>query len=120
MEYNKNEIAALFSIGKFENVIDYLSDGIVWNIVGDHILEGKEAVRENCEQTATYFKSVYTDFKTDDIIASGNKVVVIGTAEFKRDGKRISFVSACDIYEFNENKEIVKITSYCIPDKIGN
>ena len=36
------------------------------------------------------------------------------------DGKRISFVSACDIYEFNENKEIVKITSYCIPDKIGN
>ncbi len=117
MEYSKIEIAALFSIGKFENVIAYLNDVIVWNIIGEQILEGKKAVKENCEQTGAYFKSVQTDFKTDDIIASGDKVIVTGTAEFKRDGKRISFVSACDIYEFNENSEIVRITSYCIPEQ---
>ncbi len=49
MKYSKKEIATLFSIGKFENIMGYLNDGIVWNIVGEHILEGKKAVIENCE-----------------------------------------------------------------------
>ena len=46
-------------------------------------------------------------------------VVVNGTAEFLKDGKQISFISACDIYEFNEDKKIEKITSYCIEKKKG-
>lgn len=114
MKNIKLEIAALFSNGKFEKTMDYLSETIVWNIVGEHIFEGKNAVMENCKKTAAYFNSVETDFKTNDIIVSGNKIIITGTAEFKLDGKRINFVSACDVYEFNENDEIEKISSYCI------
>ena len=117
MEHSKKEIAELFSNGKFENIINYLSDGIVWNVIGENIFEGKNAVKKNCKQTAEYFKSVQTDFKTMDVLVSKNKVIVIGTAEFKRDGKRINFVSSCDVYEFNEKSEIKKISSYCIPEK---
>lgn len=38
-------------------------------------------------------------------------------AEFLRDNKRVSFVSACDVYEFNDDNQIQKITSYCIQSK---
>lgn len=48
------------------------------------------------------------------MITDGNKVVITGTAEFSRDNKRVSFVSACDVYEFNDKEQIQKITSYCI------
>ncbi len=116
MEYSKKEIAELFSNGKFEKVMDYLNDEIVWNVVGETVLKGKSAVKENCEQTAAYFKSVQTEFKTNDIIVSENKVIIIGTAEFKRDGERINFISACDVYEFNEECKIQKISSYCIAE----
>lgn len=117
MSHSKKQIAEFFSTGKFDKTKDYLSKEITWNVIGENIFEGKKAVTENCEQTAEYFKSVETDFKTDKIIASDNKVIVIGTAEFKRDGKRLNFISACDIYEFNDEKKIEKISSYCIPEK---
>ena len=117
MEHSKKEIAEFFSNGKFNKTTEYLSEEIVWNVVGENIFDGKKAVTENCEQTAEYFKSVETDFKTDKIIETDNKVIVIGTAEFKRDGKRLNFISACDIYEFNEQNKIDKISSYCIPEK---
>tara|TARA_R110002124_G_scaffold183735_6_gene351220 strand:+ start:14036 stop:14395 length:360 start_codon:yes stop_codon:yes gene_type:complete len=117
MKSSKKEIAELFSKGEFDKSMDYLNDEIVWNVVGENIFNGKKAVTKNCEQTAEYFKSVQTDFKTDKLIASDNKVIVIGTAEFKRDGKQLNFISASDIYEFNEKSKIEKISSYCIPEK---
>ncbi|SDS35419.1 nuclear transport factor 2 family protein [Christiangramia echinicola] len=117
MELSKKEIVELFSNGKFDKTMDYLSEQIVWNIVGENTFEGKKAVMENCEQTAEYFNSVQTDFKTEELIETDNKVIIIGTAEIKRDGKRLNFISACDIYEFNEKNEIEIISSYCIPEK---
>ena len=117
MKYSIREVAELFSNGKFENIMDYFSEGIVWDVIGESLFEGKKAVRENCEQTASYFKSLQTDFITNDILVSENKVIIRGTAEFIRDGKRINFISACDIYEFNNRNEIEKISSYCIPEK---
>ena len=117
MERSKKEIAELFSNGKFDKTMDYLSEQIVWNVIGENTFDGKKAVMENCQQTAEYFKSVQTDFKTDKLIETDNKVIIMGTAEFKRDGKRLNFISACDIYEFNEQNKIEKISSYFIPEK---
>ncbi len=117
MKLSQKEIAELFSHGKFDKTLEYLSENIIWDVIGENIFAGKKAVTENCEQTTEYFKSVKTDFNTDKIIISKNKVIVIGTAEFKRDGKRLNFISACDIYEFNEQNKIDKISSYCIPEK---
>ena len=34
-----------------------------------------------------------------------------------RDGKRVNFIAACDVYEFNDKNELERISSYCIPDK---
>ena len=57
------------------------------------------------------------DFRTHNIIVDKNRLVFNGTAEFLRDNQRISFVSACYIYEFNDDNQIQKITSFCIQSK---
>jgi len=113
----KTEIAKAFSNGEFEKTYKFISDNAEWIVIEQDRFIGKKAILDNCEQVGNYFKSVTTNFKTLNIIAEGNKVVINGTAEFLRDNKHVSFVSACDVYEFNEKSEIQKITSYCIQSK---
>ncbi len=110
----KTEIAKAFSNGEFEKTNKFISDTAVWTVVEEDTFIGKQAIIGNCEQVGSYFQSVTTDFKTLNIIAEGNKVVINGTAEFLRHNQRISFVSACDVYEFDDNNQIQNITSYCI------
>jgi hypothetical protein len=110
----KQEIALAFSNGEFEKTTEFIADNAVWEVIEENTFLGKEAIIENCNQVTAYFKSVSTDFKTLNIIAQDNKVVINGTAEFSRNGQRVSFVSACDLYEFNESDQIQRITSYCI------
>lgn len=116
----QKQIAEAFSNGNFEVTYPYLADDIQWIVVGENSFRGKQAVMENCSQTAEYFKSVTTIFKTINLITDHNRVAINGTAEFIRDNKRLSFVSACDVYEFNDDNELQAITSYCIQDKTIN
>jgi limonene-1,2-epoxide hydrolase len=111
------QIAMAFSGGEFETAYPYLAGNIVWRVVGEDSFAGKEAVIQQCASVAAYFKSVTTNFKTDNIIADGNRVVIDGTAEFIKDGQRVAFVWACDVYEFTADNKIEKITSYCITKK---
>lgn len=113
----KIEIAKAFSNGEFEKTYKFISDIAEWTVIEDDKFIGKQAILDNCKQVGNYFKSVETDFKTLNIIADRHKVVINGTAEFMRENKRISFVSVCDIYEFNEKNQIQNITSYCIQSK---
>lgn len=113
----KPEIAIAFSNGEFDKINDFIADDAIWEVVEEDKFTGKNAIVENCNQVGQYFKSVTTNFKSLNVISENNKVVVNGTAEFGRDGKRISFVSACDVYEFNDSDQIQKITSYCIQAK---
>jgi hypothetical protein len=113
----KTEIAKAFSNGEFEKTSNFISDIAEWIVIEEDKFIGKQAILDNCEQVGNYFKSVTTDFKILNVITDGNKVVINGTAEFLRDNKRVSFVSACDIYEFDDNNQITNITSYCIQSK---
>ncbi|MFZ4769910.1 MAG: nuclear transport factor 2 family protein [Ferruginibacter sp.] len=118
MSLTIKQIAESFSVGQFDKVYQHMSDTIVWNIVGENRFVGKKAVIENCKQVASYFKAVTTNFKTENIISDNNLVAIDGTAEFIKDGMRVSYNWACDVYEFNDRKEMEKITSYCIQEKI--
>ena len=111
------EIAKAFSNGEFEKASKFISENAIWTVVEEDTFIGRQAIIANCEQVSKYFQSLETNFNTLNIIAEGNKVVVNGTAEFLRDRERVSFVSACDIYEFNDNNEIKSIASYCIQSK---
>jgi len=113
----QEQIAEAFSNGNFELTYLYLADNVQWTVIGEGYFDGKKAVMDNCGHVASYFKSITTKFKTINIIAAKNRVAVSGTAEFIRDGKRVNFISACDVYEFNDNNKLQTITSYCIQDK---
>lgn len=113
----KPEIAKAFSNGEFDKTNDFIAADAIWEVVEEDMFVGKNAILENCNQVGQYFNSVTTNFKTLNVISEDNKVVVNGTAEFIRDGKRVSFVSDCDLYEFNDSDEIQRITSYCIQAK---
>ena len=117
MKKSIEQIAKAFSMGNFTFVFPYLSDEVEWKIIGENFFKGKSDVISNCKQTAKYFNSVETNFNIIDTISTENRVVVIGTAEFLRDGKRINLVQASDIYQFNNNGMIEKIYSYCISEK---
>lgn len=110
-------IAESFSIGEFQAVFPYLDENIVWAVIGENQFIGKQAVIDNCLQVEHYFNSVTTQFETLGIITDHNKIVINGTAEFIKDNKQVSFISACDIYEFNSKNKIASITSYCIRHK---
>ena len=113
----KKEIASAFSNGRFDETFPYLSEDAVWTVVEENTFTGKQAIVDNCLQVGAYFKSVTTHFKTLHVIGEGNKVVVSGSAEFTRNHERVAFVSACDVYEFNDADLIERITSYCIQAK---
>jgi hypothetical protein len=117
MSLTLKQIAASFSVGQFDKVYQHLSENIIWNVVGENSFVGKKSVIDNCEQVAAYFKSVTTNFTTENMIVDHNRVAIEGTAEFVTAGKRVSYVWACDVYEFNDQKEIEKITSYCVEEK---
>lgn len=116
MKHSQRELAEFFSNGNFEQVFPYLSESIIWKVIGESLFEGKAEVVNNCRKTSEYFKSVQTDFKTEEIIETDNRVIVRGTGEFLRDGKRVNLIAACDVYEFNINGELDRISSYCIPE----
>ncbi|WP_020615423.1 nuclear transport factor 2 family protein [Paenibacillus daejeonensis] len=111
------DIAAAFSKGHFEVAYPFFADHIEWNIIGENRFAGKEAVMANCKRTASYFDSVTTDFQMSNIIADHNRVAINGTATFTRGDEKLAFVSACDVYEFNDNHELQRIDSYCITHK---
>ncbi len=102
-----------FSGGNFKITYDYLADDIVWNIIADKILKGKENVIAFCDSTAAYFASITTKFTTSNLIANNNCVAIDGTAEFINKENKTTHVSSCDVYRF-ENGKLKEITSYCI------
>lgn len=116
----KAELAQAFSLGEFDKTSPFIADNAVWTIVEENTFIGKSAIINNCDHVSNYFKTVETEFKTLNVIEDKNKVVVNGTAAFMIDKQCISFVSACDIYEFDEQGSIEKIMSYCIQSKNEN
>ncbi len=113
----KKQIAEAFSNGKFELTFPYLAENADWSVIGEKQFTGKQEIIKNCEQTAAYFQSVTTDFRTLNVIEQNNLVAINGTAAFIKDNQQVAFVSACDLYEFDDKNQLQKITSYCIEDK---
>ena len=115
----KSEIAQAFSGGQFERCLEYLTDHTIWNTPGEQFLTGRKEIEPFCKNIAAYFNSVTTIFKNLNVIEDDHCVAINGTAEFIREGKRDSFISSCDVYEFDTHNNILSITSYCITERQG-
>lgn len=118
MRLTNKQIAEAFSGGNFEYTFSYLADDIQWNIVGDKIVKGRGSVIEFCNKTAKYFADVTTKFTISNMIVDANLVSIDGTAQFINKENKSTYVSSCDVYNFNDGK-LQEITSYCIVTRKG-
>ncbi len=113
MQPTITQLSQEFSGGNFKYTYNFIADDIVWNIVGDKILKGKDAVIEFCNATAAYFAEVETKFILVNLISDGKAVAIDGTATFTNKENKLIQISSCDVYQFEE-QQIKNITSYCI------
>jgi hypothetical protein len=113
----KSAIAQAFSGGQFVKCFAYLTDKTIWNTPGEQCLTGKNEIEAFCKNISAYFSSVTTNFRQLNVIENNRCVAINGTAEFIRAEKRVSFVSSCDVYEFDKENKIISITSYCITEQ---
>lgn len=113
MAADLKQIALAFSNGKFSEGCPHLAPDASWEIVGEKLLHGKQVIVDYCEQTAAYFETVETIFSPEHIVQDGNIVVINGTAVFTNKEQKITMVSSCDMYVFEEAL-LKRMISYCI------
>lgn len=86
--------------GDNEGFLSFCTDDVVWEFVGDRILEGKEAIR-------AYMKLEYVEppkFNVENLIADGDFLSSIGKISLKdQNGTNINY-SYCDVWQFRDGK----------------
>lgn len=107
-EFLKNFNVA-FGSGDTKFLIDNVTDDVVWEMVGDKIIEGKESYSKAIHKMAD---SEVAECVIEKVITHGKEGAVNGMMKMAN-GKGYAF---SDVYEFKNVKatEIKKITSYVI------
>lgn len=108
------QIAQQFSLGHFTQLHSYISDDIVWEIIGERSLTGKETVLHHIATIETSFRNTPHLFTIEHTHICQNFIIIQGEATFHSAGLD-QVIRACDIYKFNQGSQILRIQSYCIP-----
>lgn len=107
---NTDELARAFSGHAFEQTFDHLAADVVWNLVGQTQLVGRDAVVAACRATTAETQNVTTTWLRFVSTGEGDVVAVDAVGRYEgSDG--LTAVSSCDIYEFT-GRTITTITSY--------
>ncbi|MBC7877919.1 MAG: nuclear transport factor 2 family protein [Anaerolineales bacterium] len=115
MSLNIDQIAEAFCSHRFAETYPYMADEIKWNIVGREELVGREAVIDQCNQSAKYLETVSTTITKLKIYHAETRVVVEGAAQFQDQENQTSSVASCDIFQFLDGR-LVEITSYNVEE----
>ncbi len=108
MEFLK-EFNIAFAKGNMEFISEGVTDEIVWNIIGNKKIEGKEKFKEEMELMKS---ENVTELIIDQILSHGKEGAVNGIIKMQN-GKKYAF---SDFYKFKGAKgtKIKSITSYLI------
>ncbi|UCS92912.1 nuclear transport factor 2 family protein [Echinicola marina] len=106
------EFNIAFAKGNIDYLIESVSDEIVWHIVGDKEIAGKEMFRSEMENMKT---NKVVELTLYQILSHGKEGAVNGSMKM-HDGKEYAF---SDFYQFSgaKGKLIKSITSYIIKMK---
>ena len=106
------EVARAFSGHRFEEIFDRLARDVVWNLVGDGRLDGRDAVIDVCRGTTAANTNVTTSWLRFVSTGSGDVVAVDAIGRYEGVDSVVG-VSSCDIYEF-DGGVVRAITSYTV------
>jgi ketosteroid isomerase-like protein len=107
------EIAEAFSSHRFEDALPYFADDVLWTLVGDDPVLGRDAVEELCRKTVADLVGVTTEFQRFRTVVGGGSVVVDSLARYTEVGGDLSVVASCDLYDFADGR-VTEIVSYTI------
>ena len=103
------KVNASFAEGGMEGFLSFCADDVVWTMVGNKTVKGKQGIRE-------WMASMDMEppkFTVDNIIAEGDFVTAYGNMTMKeKDGKTAPY-AYCDIYRFRDGK-IAELNSYVV------
>lgn len=103
------KISEKYSKDKSEFYLEYISENIKWNIVGQRITLGKENF---LKEIKNFELENFPIIKIKNIIAAEEHVIVECTGKVKtKNGK--SYNAYCDIYKI-KNGKIQEMTTYCV------
>ncbi|MEH6657071.1 nuclear transport factor 2 family protein [Leeuwenhoekiella marinoflava] len=108
MEFLK-EFNIAFARGNVEFITESVTDNIVWNIIGDKTIEGKEKFTEELEKMKS---NKVGELVLEQILSHGKEGASNGIMKMQ-DGKKYAF---SDFYKFKGAKgiKITLITSYIV------
>ena len=108
MEFLK-QFNIAFAEGNVEFLIEGVTEGIVWNVIGDKKIEGIEAFTAELERIQAVKAS---ELKLNQILSHGKEGAANGMM-IMENGNKYAF---SDFYVFQSTKgeKIKTITSYCI------
>src|SRR5688572_22120027 len=103
------KVNASFAEGGVEGFLSFCADDVLWTMVGNKSVKGKEAIRE--WMASMDFET--PKFTVDNIIGEGDFVTCYGNMTMKdKDGKAAPY-AYCDIYRFR-NGMIAELNSFVI------
>ena len=115
MATGTQEISEAFSGHRFAEAYEHLADGVRWELDGELVIEGKDAVVAACESsTVEMSKLASVEFSHFESIAGDRLAVVGAEARYEEPNGSISVVSSADVYEFDGEGQVTTITSYAV------
>lgn len=103
------KVNAAFAENNPEVFLSFCADDVVWRIVGDKIVNGKDAIR-------SFLKSMDMEppkFTVDRLTAEGEYATAIGDMTMKEKDGSVGSYSYCDAYHFRGGK-IAELTSFVV------
>ncbi len=91
---------AMITNGDNEGFLEFCTEDVVWEFVGDQTLRGKQAVRQ-------YMKSTYKQppkFDVEHLIADNNFVTAIGKISLNDANGKLIHYEYCDVWRFRNGK----------------
>ena len=104
------DLSIAFAKNEISFCMDWMTDDVVWEIVGDKLIRGKDDFEKALHQMKN---CKVQQFRIQNIITHGNTGSLNGTL-ILHDKHRVAF---CDVYNFRgfgKNSKIKAITSYVI------
>lgn len=105
------DLAGALSGHRFAEVIPFIADDVQWDLVGEGVLVGREAILTALEATEADLAQTRTRFTRFVVIAEGECAVVDAIAEYTAANGETSYVASCDVYEFRDGR-IARVRSY--------
>lgn len=113
MTTNIKQIVEAFSGHRFAEIFAHLAPSARWVMVGEDVIEGRDAVIAACHASAAEMVGVRAEFLRFVSVIDANSAAVDATGRYTDTTGQISVVSSCDVYEFAD-RQLTTITSYAV------